>query len=111
MITLIRHPCNGYQISPFICSIFLSNVVASEVAQYDINLPCAEGSPREAAKTNSLNETISQKQSDLLENAKFPPASDGTGSKLTLPPMPSLVKTENSNEVALNDSGLLLAMG
>lgn len=95
---------------PFICSIFLLNIVASEIAQDD-NLSRAEGSPTEAAKTNSLNETIGQKQSDLLENAKFSRTSDGIDTKINVQTMPTLVRSENGNEVALNDSGLRLAMG
>ncbi|KAF7817642.1 uncharacterized protein G2W53_031611 [Senna tora] len=83
---------------------------ASEIA-LETHPSCGEGSPREAAKTNSLNEAICQKQSELLDNARFSLASDGVDPKLDLQTMPTLVRSENGNEVAMKYSRLRLAMG
>lgn len=94
----------------FVCSIFLSHIVAPGISP-DASPSCDERSPGEAAKKNSLDESTGQKQPDLLENAGSLMASDSVAFKLNLQNMPKLVRSGNGNEVALNDSGSSLAMG
>ncbi|XP_054818738.1 uncharacterized protein LOC129318154 isoform X2 [Prosopis cineraria] len=70
----------------------------------------AERSSGDAAITNSSVESIDRKQPDSIENAEMM-TSDNVAPNLNLASMPMLLRSENGNEAALDDSELTLAVG